>query len=69
MDVFSRKIVGWEVFEQESAEHAAAVFTAAHRREGVPRHALVLHADNGSPMKCVFRRKWPPGPKESSHWF
>ena len=51
MDVFSRMIVGWEVFAQESAEHAAAVFTAAHRREGVPRHALVLHADNGSPMK------------------
>lgn len=39
MAVFSRKIVGWEVF------------TAAHQREGVPRHAWVLHADNGSPMK------------------
>jgi transposase InsO family protein len=51
MDVFSRKIVGWEVFAQESAEHAAAVFTAAHRREGVPHHTLVLHSDNGSPMK------------------
>ncbi len=51
MDVFSRKSVGWEVFEQESAAHAAAVFTAAQHREGVPRHAWVLHADNGSPMK------------------
>lgn len=51
MDVFSRKIVGWEVFAQESAEHAAAVFTAAHQHEGVPRHAWVLHSDNGSPMK------------------
>lgn len=19
--------------------------------------------------ECVFRRKWPPGPKESGHWF
>ncbi len=53
MDVFSRKIVGWEVFAQESAEYAAEVFAAAHRREGVPRHTLVLHADNGSPMKGV----------------
>jgi putative transposase len=51
MDVCSRKSVGWEVFAQESAEHAAAVFTAAHRRAGVPRQAWVLHADNGSPMK------------------
>lgn len=51
MDVCSRKSVGWEVFEQESAAHAAAVFTAAQHREGVPRHAWVLHADNGSPMK------------------
>lgn len=53
MDVFSRKIVGWEVFEQESAEHAAAVFTAAHQGEGVPCHTLVLHSDNGTPMKGV----------------
>jgi putative transposase len=51
MDVFSRKIVGWEVFAQESAEHAAEVFAAAHQGEGVPRHTLVLHSDNGSPMK------------------
>jgi transposase InsO family protein len=51
MDVCSRKSVGWEVFAQASAEQAAAVFTAAHRRAGVPRHAWVLPADNDSPMK------------------
>ncbi|MBK8638831.1 MAG: transposase [Chromatiaceae bacterium] len=49
--VCSRKIVGWAVFAQESAKPAAAVFTAAYQGAGVPRQTLVLHADNGSPMK------------------
>lgn len=51
MDVYSRKIVGWEVFATESAEHAASVFHKAHLREGVGAESLVLHSDNGSPMK------------------
>ncbi len=51
MDVYSRKIVGWEVFDTESADHAAGVFHKAHLREGVARESLALHSDNGSPMK------------------
>jgi len=51
MDVYSRKIVGWEVYPQESAGHAASVFHKAHLREGVRADALVLHSDNGAPMK------------------
>ena len=51
MDVFSRKVVGWEVFDRECAEHAAAVFHKAHLREGVAADDLVLHSDNGAPMK------------------
>ena len=51
MDVFSRKIVGWEVYEVESADYAAAVFRKAYLREGVAGDDLVLHSDNGSPMK------------------
>ena len=51
MDVYSRKIVGWEVYDTESAEHAASVFHKAHLREGVGAESLVLHSDNGSPMK------------------
>jgi len=51
MDVFSRKIVGWEVFTHESAEQAATVFSRAYHREGVTPKNLVLHADNGGPMK------------------
>ncbi|MCP3877961.1 MAG: transposase, partial [Sulfitobacter sp.] len=51
MDVYSRKIVGWEVFETESAEQAALVFRKTHLREGIRAESLVLHSDNGSPMK------------------
>ena len=51
MDVFSRKIVGWEVFDRECAEHAATVFHKAHLREGVGADDLILHSDNGAPMK------------------
>lgn len=51
MDVFSRKIVGWEVYASESAAQAASVIQKAHLRHGVPPGTLVLHADNGSPMK------------------
>jgi transposase InsO family protein len=52
LDVFSRKIVGWDVHERESAEHAGALIAATCRREGVRRDQVALHQDNGAPMKC-----------------
>jgi putative transposase len=51
MDVFSRKIVGWEVYAEESAEHASKTLRKAYLREGIAGRLLVLHSDNGSPMK------------------
>jgi putative transposase len=51
MDVYSRKIVGWEVFETESADNASVLIRKACLREGICGKPLVLHADNGSPMK------------------
>ncbi len=51
MDVYSRNIVGWEVYPEESAAHAASVFRKAHLHEGVRANAFALHSDNGSPMK------------------
>ncbi len=51
LDVYSRKIVAHEVHEAESAEHAATLIEQAVRREGVPPGVLVVHQDNGSPMK------------------
>jgi len=52
MDIYSRKIVGWEVYEQESSEQAADVLRKTRWSESIPpEHEIVLHSDNGSPMK------------------
>jgi len=52
MDIYSRKIVGWEVLEEESAESAADLLAKIHLKEGLStKIGVVLHSDNGSPMK------------------
>ena len=51
LDVFSRKIVAHEVHEAESAELAALLMRRASLAEGLVGRPLVLHSDNGSPMK------------------
>lgn len=51
MDIYSRKIVGWEIHENETAEHAALLIRKACLAEGIGQDSLVLHSDNGSPMK------------------
>ena len=51
MDVWSRKIVGWAVHDHESSKLAADMIKAACAREGIRRDQLVLHSDNGAPMK------------------
>lgn len=53
IDVWSRKLVGWTLQVEESAEHAQAMFDAACEREGVRRDQLVIHSDNGAPMKAA----------------
>lgn len=50
-DVFSRKIVGYEVHAVESGEHAAALLYRTVLSEQCWQQPLVLHADNGAPMK------------------
>jgi putative transposase len=50
-DVFSRKVVGAEVYETESGEQAAALMQCTVLREHCYRKPLVLHADNGAAMK------------------
>lgn len=52
-DLFSRKIVAWEVWEVESAENASELIRRAILAEKLTtrKHPLVLHSDNGSPMK------------------
>jgi len=51
LDVFSKKITGWEVHHNESAAHASVLVEKACQRENIQRNELILHADNGSPMK------------------
>jgi len=51
LDIYSRKIVGWEVHECESATHAGALTAGTYIKEGLRGDPLVLHSDNGSPMK------------------
>jgi len=51
LDLYSRKIVGWEVHAQESADLAAALVRRAVWAEGCIDQPLVLHADNGGPQK------------------
>jgi putative transposase len=51
LDVFSRKIVGHEVHEAESAELAALLMRRTSLTEGLAGRPLVLHSDNGSSMK------------------
>lgn len=51
LDIWSRKIVGWAIHEQESSEHSARLIEQTARTRGIPRDRLVLHSDNGSPMK------------------
>ena len=51
VDVWSRKIVGWAVHEQESEQLAAELIREVVLREGVDGKQLVMHSDNGGPMK------------------
>jgi putative transposase len=53
LDIFSRKIVGWEVWPEESGEYAAVLVERAFVDEKIGNAPLVLHSDNGSPMKAL----------------
>lgn len=51
IDIYSRKIVAWQVHACEDSELAAELVTEACFVENVPRDQITLHSDNGSPMK------------------
>lgn len=53
LDPFSRKIVGYDVYERECGELAAAMIQRCQLREQCLHEPLVLHSDNGAPMKAV----------------
>lgn len=51
LDIFSRKIVGWQVYEEERSDLAAEVISDICAREKIQPQQVVLHSDNGGPMK------------------
>jgi len=51
VDLFSRKIVGWQVYEEESSHLASDLMRDIARREHLAPGQVILHADNGGPMK------------------
>lgn len=50
-DIWSRKVMGWQLYEQESMDLAAGLCERICTHHGVDPHGLVLHSDNGGPMK------------------
>ena len=51
LDIFSRKVVGWNVYENELSDLAADVLRDIYWREKLQPGQVVLHSDNGNPMK------------------
>lgn len=52
IDIFSRLIINWEIHEKESKTHAQELVKKAVFKHGMFNAPLVLHSDNGSPMKA-----------------
>lgn len=50
-DLFSRRIVGWQVYDCETAQLASGVLQDICARHGIAPGQLVVHSDNRSPMK------------------
>jgi transposase InsO family protein len=57
MDLYSRKIVGWEVHAEDHADHAARLVHRTALAEGIAAierdKRPVLHGDNGSTIKAT----------------
>jgi putative transposase len=64
LDLYSRKIVGWEVHDTDDANHAAHLVRRTALSEGIVTLAEkpVLHGDNGSTLKAttvLAMLNWP----------
>jgi transposase InsO family protein len=55
LDLYSRKIVGWEVHDTDDADHAAHLVRRTALAEGIAALEAkpVLHGDNGSTLKAT----------------
>lgn len=55
LDLYSRKIIGWEVHASDDADHAARLVQRTALAEGIAARAQrpVLHGDNGATLKAT----------------
>ena len=55
LDLYSRKVVGWEVHANDSSDHAVHLVRRTALAEGIAALAVkpVLHGDNGSTLKAT----------------
>jgi len=53
IDMFSRLIVAYEVWETEKSEYAEYLIKKATLSQSIAGRPLVLHSDNGSPMRAA----------------
>ncbi len=51
MDIYSRKIVGFDIYETESMEFSSILINKICIKEGIQKDQLILHSDNGGAMK------------------
>lgn len=51
LDIYSRKVVGWQVHDEERSALAADLMRDICLRERVDHDQVTLHSDNGGPMK------------------
>lgn len=52
LDIYSRYVVGWLIAERETAALAQELVATTCQRQGIARQQLILHADNGGPMRA-----------------
>ena len=51
--MFSRLIVGFEVWKDETTEHAQQLIRKATLAQKTASRPIILHSDNGSPMRAA----------------
>lgn len=51
LDIFSKKIVGWNIHATQESNLSAVLLEEICAKEKINKHQLVVHSDNGGPMK------------------
>ena len=60
LDLYSRKIVGWEVHDSDDSIHAAHLVRRTSLAEGIATLPIkpVLHGDNGTTLKATLQAQY-----------